>query len=71
MSYTLSEIAKTKLIKTLYRLQILSLPHSSLTTNSNIYVDDSGYVVITEADGAINSVHQLSFSGELLDARPR
>lgn len=59
-----NEQAKRKFYQTLFRFGVSkSLP---FPINSNIYIDDSGYVMMIYPDGLITTIGELSFAGELI-----
>jgi hypothetical protein len=59
-----SEQAKRKLYQTFYRLGISKNPPSPI--NSNIYIDDSGYVMVIHPDGVVTHMGELSLTGEFI-----
>lgn len=59
-----NESHRRKLYLTLYRLGIANLLDTTL--HQNIYIDDSGYVLVINPDGVVDMMGQLSFSGEFI-----
>ena len=59
-----NEQAKRKLYQTFYRLGVSKKPLNPLT--SNIYIDDSGYVMIIHPDGVVSAMGELSLTGEFI-----
>lgn len=59
-----SEQAKRKLCQTLYRFGVSD--KSFFSKYSNIYIDDSGYVMIMCPDGVISPMGELSLTGEFV-----
>lgn len=60
----MNEQAKRKFYKTLYRFGITNLSPTPLS--SNIYIDDSGFVMIIQPDGVIYTAGELSLTGEFV-----
>ena len=59
-----SELIKQKLYLTLYRLGIAQLPDAN--SFENMYIDDSGYVMLLAPDGVISIYGRLSLSGDFI-----
>ena len=59
-----SEIIKRKLYQTLHRFGLSKYPIASIS--SNIYIDDSGFVMIMHADGLTSTAGELSLTGEFI-----
>lgn len=57
-----SELIKQRLYLTFYRLGISKLPEA----NSNMYIDDSGYVMVVTPDGLIDCWGKLSLGGDFI-----
>ena len=60
-----NESIKRKLYATLYRFGIITSSFDS-SQHQNIYIDDSGYVMVIMPDGVIDVMGPLSFSGEFI-----
>jgi hypothetical protein len=59
-----NEQAKRKFYQTLYRLGVSE--STPFPISSNIYIDDSGYVMIIHADGLVSAYGELSLTGEFI-----
>lgn len=59
-----SEQARRKLYATFYRFGVSDIKPSPIS--SNIYIDDSGYVMIINPDGLVSAVGELSLTGEFI-----
>lgn len=64
MSKTKAESTIRKLYHTLIRLGVTNTPDYS--NRQNIYIDDSGFVMMIMPDGVVDILGPLSFSGEFI-----